>query len=241
MLDIERFTKSTKPLEEREQLLFKLIDSLDKESFQLFCETVDLSSDSLYKLPNLANRYKELARIYELTKDAYEYLNRIEESSYTYASKRYVLKYMLASLLAVNTIFLNAIVSIASFVILTKKANKDLLREIEFIDSKMAGFDEEKLRITGITLENCERFIKAKLNNNPDSLDDSIIIANKYISDYIDERVTIEGISILPDYIKTIMLKILQQDLKNQSNSLLELLTIAKSNYTNSQTFIKEY
>ena len=60
MMDLDSYFKGTDNLENREQVLFDIIDKLDKESFNLFSEVLSLHKNSFYKLDNLVKRTEDL-------------------------------------------------------------------------------------------------------------------------------------------------------------------------------------
>ena len=49
MESLVEYSKSRAPLKEREALLFNVINFLDKESYNLYSEIIDLDKESLYK------------------------------------------------------------------------------------------------------------------------------------------------------------------------------------------------
>lgn len=236
-MNITSYFKSTAPLEKREALLFKMIDELDKESFILFNEIVDLSDESYYKLESLATRIISLIKIYKEIDESFEYINKIEESSYDYAAKRFQLKRTLIAITTVYASIVNFILGITSFVVLNDIASKEFIDELNNINDKLSEFDKDKLIRIRRTLENTTRLFCGKLKRiaNNNELTDSnnmllLIIANDYIKDYIEGNIPTEKINFLSDKIKDRITSILKKDLNIDNNNIYELLNIAKKN-----------
>lgn len=240
-MNIEKFATGTTPLEKREDFIFKLVDLLDEESFKLFSDIVDLEKNSLYKIPNLNQRFEVLQKTYLATKSAFEYIHKIEESSYDYATKRYLLKSCLASIVSVNLFLINALFGILSFYFLNRRANRDFAEELVDISDIIQKFDFEKLKRTGITLDNCERFL-SRINTDYESkYSDDIIDANIIIESYVDGEIDKESIESLSNTIKQTIISLLNQNLNTSTNNIYELLDLEKNRQEKSFALIKEY
>jgi len=157
------------PLELREEVLFKVMDTLDADSFKLFNEVVDLNDASMDKVEGLVMWLHELLKMYNLANDNFEELNNLELENYTYAARRFQMKRMLAAMTTVYALISNLFLGLLSFLLLNIRANKDFAKEIENIGEKVNRFDEEKLRRIESTLSNCERILYGKINRYEDN------------------------------------------------------------------------
>lgn len=234
-MEIEEYVKGKDTLEEKEKYISRIIDMLDKESFELFKEIIDLSDESVYKIIPLYERANYLTDVYSKVMDAISYVNKIEASNFEYAFKRYQLKKLLISMTTISSFLLNALLGIFLFVILSKKANKDFADECDEIYNAIDTIDDEKLRVIFTTLGNCSRLLKGKEDRVFKRLkemqtDESlcIMICNDAINSYISGEVNAQQLLCLePNYQSTIV-NILKQDLNTDSEDLIELLTLAK-------------
>ena len=238
-MDIEEYIKGNDSLEKKEKYLRDVIDTLDKESFELFNEIIDLSDESVYKIIPLYERTHHLTEMYNSVLEAINYINKIEASSFEFAFKRYQLKKLLISLTTMSTFLLNAILGIFSFVVLTKKANKDFADELVEIYNSMETIDDDKVKIILRTLDNCARLLNGKKNkifehlkeiqpNIKESL--CVMICNDAIRGFINDEVSLEQINSLDPFYKDTIVNILKKDLNIDTCDLNELLLLAKEN-----------
>ena len=247
MYSIDKYVKSPLSLEEREIFLFDLIKKLDVESFQLFSEVLDLNEKSIYRIENLTRRTSSLIDITQSTLDAFEYLNNIEQKSYDYATKRYQLRSLLTAITTINTMLINTVFAIISFIILNGQNNKAFVKDLEAINKRYIQFDQDRLNTIMTTLENCTRIIYGKTNKmknmiQTDTIENRLLIhANTYIAFYLDGSIESQGISSLPNLIKNTMIEILQKDLDSDNPNLLELLELAKNKKEQSLKLINQF
>ncbi len=162
MEDILEYAKSKDPLESREQRLFDMVNKLDIDSFDLFSEVIDLDNSTFYKFQGLVNRCNQLIDLYNKTNEAFEYLNLIEQESYTYAARRFQTKRMLAAMATIYSFIVNALLGLATFILLNNSANKSFVEELEKANEQMQKFDEVKLKRIETTLGNCDRLLHGK-------------------------------------------------------------------------------
>ena len=250
MTDLLSYMKSSAPLEEREEILFSIIDKLDKESLALFGDIIDLNGHYLYKYENLMTRTSELKVLLEEVVKSFEYISEIEQSSYNYANKRFQFKKMLTAIVTVYAFLSNALLGIASFVLLSNKANKDFVGELTDINDTISKFDAEKLMVIDSTLQNCVRILKGKIEKLPDFMnmcengtdqDKLFIFSNYIISSYINEVLNDEDINSINEDLRCSIINILKNDLNIDSDNIIELLHLAKNKNDNSIKLLKEY
>lgn len=248
-MEIEEYVKGNDTLEKKEKYISRVVDMLDKESFELFKEIIDLSDESIYKIIPLYERAHYLTDVYNDVMDAINYINKIEASNFEYAFKRYQLKKLLISMTTLSTFLLNALLGILSFVILSKRANKDFADECIEIYDAMEFISEEQLRVIFATLGNCSRLLNGKKNRIFDHLrkiqpdiNESlcIMICNDAIKEYISGNASIEQIEYLDPYYKSTIVNILKQDLNSDSDDLIELLNLAKEKSDKSKLLLLE-
>lgn len=249
MENIIEYSKGKDSLEKREKYINDLISKLDKESYELYSDIIDCSNTSYYQLPNLALRCNELTNLFKEVLSAYEYLNNVSENNVMSATRRFQLKRMLTLIATVYAFYANALLGIASFVLLNSKASKDFYNELVDIESLYTNFDEEKIIKIEATLKNCSRIFNKKLErmktntkelkNDEDSI--NILAANTYIHYYINDEIGKEVFEYLPVSIKNEIVFLLKNDLNSDSNDLYELLDLVKNKDNNSLKLIKEY
>ena len=243
MVDILDYSKGRDYLENREEFLFKLISELDKASYDLFGEIVSLSSDSYYKIDNLLTRVNELSRLYNETKESYVYINKIEQSSYDYAAKRFQMKRMLTAMTTIYAFVANALLGILAFVLLNDRATKDFCNELDYINERIRKFDENELTRIKDTIENCSRILSGKIKRMENESEEYNLItaANSFIYSYIEGLIEFDIINSLNDDIKKIIINILKNDLESESENLFELLERSKEIKNNGLKLFKEY
>lgn len=236
---------------ENEEILFKLIDKVDNESYKLFSEIVDLKVGSLYKVENISSRLEKLTYIYEDLCNAYEYFENKEESNAYDATRRFQLKRILACITTVYAFLANPLLGIGSFVLLNTKASNDYIKELEDFDDAYFKFDEDQMGKIGITLENSIRILNGKIKKMKEKnnimggtrLFDYIVLvnANNLIKKYIQGKITKEIIHGQSEIIKYTIKDILNSELKVSINNLDELLEYVKKDYNSKQQFENEY
>lgn len=250
MTDILEYFKGKDRLENREEVLFKLIDELDKESCQLFSEIMDLSNESYYKIYNLYSRVKNIQKLYNETKESFSYVGKIELSSYDYAGRRFQLKRLLTAMATVYASMANVFLGIAAFVLLNQKASDDFIKELMDINDRMDKFDESQMERIGMTIDNCVRLLESKLYkmnedgnlyNTINNMDLFITQVNSFIIGYVEGLIDYNTIESLSDKFKIEMIKILKNDLNSDSENLFELLEQTKKQNNEGLKLMKEY
>lgn len=250
MIDILKYFKGKDRLENREKVLFRLVNELDRESYQLFNEIVDLSDISYYKIQNLYSRVKSLQVLYSETAESFDYIDEIENNSYDYAGKRFQLKRLLTAITTIYASMANALLGIVAFVVLNQKATDDFLRELNAINNRTDKFDEDQVKKIGSTIDNCTRMLESKITkmNEDGSLYSIInnnnlmvIQVNTFILSYIEGLISYDTINSLNDNFKCMIIEILQKDLNSESNDLFELLELAKKQNNDGLKLMKEY
>lgn len=243
-MDIIKFAKSTAPIEEREEFIFKLVDSLDVESINLFNDTTSLSSEAYYNIDSIIKRSHELNRIYMSVLEAYEYINNIELSSYVYAARRFQLKRMLTAIATLYAFMVNGFFGLFTFVLLNQKASNDFCKELENIYDIIEQFDFEKLEKVSVTLDNCARILcrKKQIISDSESINGNIVNeANSFISLYLEDYVSLDDLKYLSDDVKLEIINILKNQFDSEIDDIGELLNIAKKKYDDGLKLIKEY
>ena len=244
MTDLARYFKGRTPLDEREKVFFDMVDKLDKESFNLFCEITSLNDESTYKIDSLIMRSEELYNLFLVIEDCFEYLEKIEQESGIYAGNRLQAKRLLAGIMTANLFMFNFLIAIIVFVMINMKANKDYAEEFSKICDRVFKFDEDQMRIIKTTLENCQRLLKGKMNRLNVTLkedyDGIIVKSNSVIGEYINGEIGEEYINKLPIEVKNNIVNILHQDLNVESTNIYELLGLTKKKYNDNIRLIKE-
>ena len=233
MKNIVEYSRSNASLDEKERFLFGVIDILDKESYKLFSEIVDLSDESFYKIGEISFRIIELYQVYINAKKAYDYLDMIEQSRVIYATKRFQLKTLLMAFTTMFAFLNNALLGIISFVALTKVATSDYVREIGEIGITYSNFDDNKLETIKTTIENCDRLFSGKVRkmsellqstHNEDDEGYTAIIVNDFIELYLDGEITDDVLLSISDKYKEKLKQILKKDLNSDSDDLTTLI-----------------
>lgn len=254
--DILKYIKGTAPIEERRKFLFDLIDKLDKESLQLFSDVVDLSEFDFYKNVNLTERIEYLDSITADTIDGFEYLSKIDISSYNYAVNRYRFKLFL-SMITSGFAFTSSIpLGLISFILLNKKASKDYTRELSYIGTNLDYYDDEKLNKIANTIANSSRIYNSKANStkdivlsnvdlikggDDDAMVDVVCLANMTIIAYQNGDINLTSLDFIPDVVRNVMISLLQYDLNEETNDLNELLEKLKEKNESNLQFVKQY
>ena len=254
--DIIEYIKGTAPLEERRKFLFDLINNLDKESFDLFSDIVDLTEYDFYKNVNLTTRIEYLDSITADVMDGFEYLSKIDTSRYNYAVNRYRFKLFLSMIASGFAFASNIPLGLLSFIVLNKKASKDYTRELEFIGNNVDKYDDEKLNIIANTIANSARIYNSKANNTKDMvlnemalinggddevMVDAICLANMSIIAYQNGDLNSTSLNSIPDVVKEVMISLLQYDLSEETNDLKELLDKLIEKNEEKLKFVKQY
>ena len=163
---------------------------------------------------------------------------------------RFQLKRLLTAVTTVYAFMCNALLGISAFVLLNQRASEDFVNELVYINSRMDKFNEEQLRKSGSTIDNCTRLLEKKLEDMNPSGDLFRIIndgslevtqVNGFIVAYIEELIDYDTIDTLSDKLKGMMISILQKDLNIDSDNLQELLEHAKRLNNDGLKLIKEY
>lgn len=236
MADLVEYSKSKEPLKKREEVLFQTIDYLDKESYDLYCEIMDLGNESLYKTEELALRINNLMILYNQVKEAYEYLSQIELSSYNYAVKRHQTKEFLILLTTFYTFIASPIFGIAAFVVLNRMATKSFVEELAEIEQAVKQFDiEDKMHLIHTTIDNSFRILNGKVERSHASLENEdnkeetslIIIANIMISLCLTGGISKNCLSYFSEPLQRKMADILKKDLNVETSDLNELIDLS--------------
>ena len=244
---IKDITYSNQPLENKEKIIFDIISILDKESFDLFCEIMDLSKESFYKTDDLIDKYKSLKYLLENTVSAYNRIYKMEEESYNYARSRFQFKSLVTFLASAYIATINIFASILSWILLMKRSIKSYGNELDYIGSNLDNFDDEKIKKIEVTLDNCKRILEGKLNRQEEPNNDDlnytylVVMANKYISAFLNEQLYMEDVNYIPSSIKKYMTNILKKDLNVDVTDLKELLKLAKNKKNNEFSVVKRY
>jgi hypothetical protein len=233
-MEIEEYLKGRDYLENREKKLFELIDKMDKESFKLFSEIVDLDMNSFYKVDNLFIRVNNLSDMLDQLSDCYDYLKEIEMNSFSFAGRRLLLKRLMTATVSAFAIIANIGLGLISFITLSSLANKYYAIEIGDLTERIDQYNKCDLSKIASVLLNCANLLKGKMNKlykkeEDELLDEELVIANNSIACYLAEDITEEDIDALSDDSKFAIVKLLQKDLKSESDNIYELLNRLKS------------
>ena len=244
MVDVKGFFKSKISFDEREKVLFELIERLDIESFDLFNEILDLDEESTYKIDSLILRSEELYKLFNEVNEGFEYLNKIELSSYDYAAKRIQAKRLLAAIITTELFFINFFtLAIISFIYINMRANKYFVLELEDINSRVLKYDEKKMYVIKTTLENCKRLLNGKKKKLDIVLEEDyegrISKENSIIEMYINDEINEEDINNLSNNDRENIIKILSKDLNITNDNIIELLDLTKKKYISNMKLIK--
>lgn len=233
MTNIVEYSKSNASLEEKEKFVFEVIDILDKESYKLFGEIIDLSDESFYKVEEISKRIIELYKVYIKVKEAYDYLDMIEQGRVIYATKRFQLKALLTAFTTMFAFLNNAFLGIVSFVALNKVAINDYTREIGEIGISYSNFDDNRLELIKTTIENCDRLFAGKVSRMTEILQSThseedegykAIIVNGFIELYLNGEITDDRLLSISDKYKEKLKQILKKDLNSDSDDLITLI-----------------
>jgi len=245
MEDIISYTKGKDSLKNKEKHVSDIIDLLDKESYKLFCEIMDLDDDSLYKANSISTRIIELSNLYNRVVQAYENINDIEESSYLHISKKYQIKRMMLMITSVYAFLISIFHGIVVFILLSKMNNKSYREELNEL-LEIEQIDESKFDLIDVTLDNCDRIFNGKLDRVSKKIssnsiyDYDIVTSNMLITLYLQESITKENFESLSIESKERIINILKNDLNTDCNDLYELLDMAKKEDHNSKVLIKK-
>lgn len=207
--------------------LIKKIHEIDKEIFTIFEMVSDEKNISIYKSSLLSVKIDILANMLEKT-----YLDLLSQETIKLNRLMFFGKLSLFMFL-INTILtffapiigcsLNAL-NLIWFTILNKKSNNELpvINKIEEITDNYSNYE--------VTIENCRTFLRAhtdsKIEYKTSELNDlelkRIDLANEHI-----ELALVDGVSDnIPDEVRNIMVKMLQQELKTNETNLENLLNM---------------
>lgn len=246
-MNLEAYFNSKESYLKKEEVLFTVMDELDRESYRIYKEVTNLSNVSFYKVTSLKENIAKLKNLYQIVLVNYEKILLIELSSYSYASKRWAFKWLISSALVINIILKYALLTISSYIAINYIIGKDYIEEYKSIDERMLNFDEQKLVGIGITLDNCERIILVKeqqmvnsINSNAQELPKSML-ANDIIAAYLLGVNSKLEPDKLPDHIKKAIRTILKEDLRTDNDNIKELLEEAKNSETKTLKLIKKY
>lgn len=232
-MEIMEYSLSSVPLEDKEKFLFEIIDKLDKESYKLYCEIIDLSDKSFYKVKEISRRIIELGRTYKEVKEAYEYLDKIEQERVVSATKRLHLKSMLTGFTVMFAFINNVFLGVIAFILLNSRASKDYVNELEVIRSRYSQFDDDRISLIGTTIGNCDRLFCGKVQRMNNLLEGTktkedegyiAIITDGYITLYLNGEIDEDRILSISDKYKEVLKDILKKDLNSNSDDLLTLL-----------------
>jgi len=147
------------PLEEREDILFSKIAELDKESYSLFCNSIDKKETE----EELLSRLTELNHILEEIKDGYYYLYSLEVLNQKYANLRAMWKAVLTLMTTAYAYNANKLLGIASFIVLAKVATKEYIKEKKQLEESLEQYNcQAEMNTIQKTLDNCETFLHPK-------------------------------------------------------------------------------
>ena len=244
MIDVRGYFKGDDSIENKEELLFSIIERLDQESYRLFSEIIDLDKESTYKIDSLALRCQELNFLYLAIEDCFNYLNDIEVKGYAYASKRLQSKRLLASVVTINLFMFNFVLAIIAYIMINRKANKEFADEFARISERVFNFDEERLDLIKRTLDNCNRLLEGKMNKLSITIehdyDGLIAKSNDIIEGYIRGKLGNDYIEKLPPDIQNHIVNILHNDLNVDSKDIYELLGLTKEKFDTGMKLIKD-
>lgn len=250
MKDILEYSKSNVSLKEREDFLFDLIDMLDKESSKLFGEIIDLSSESFYKANDISSRIVELHKVYIKAQEAYDYLDKLEQSKVVSATKRMQFKSLLVGITTMFAFVSNAFLGIASFVLLNSKATNDFSSEHEEIEGSYAKFDDDRMELIKRTIENCSRLYNGKVYKMNEILKSAYsshdkdcccaIVANKFLELYLMGVIPKSRLFELNKTLKSKVLSILLKDLNCDNDDFSYLLDLVKTRSDESKELVKK-
>ena len=157
-----QYFKGTDRLEIREEKLFQMLDNLEKETTALFEEVLTTTTKDLEQLENLYTKYQDLSKKGQILKEAFDYLLKLESSSYDYAARRFQLKRVLTAMLTLFAFLSNALIGVVGFILLNDRAFKDYIKELVTINEALEQFETETITKIEITLSNCFRILKRK-------------------------------------------------------------------------------
>ena len=242
-MDLMNYVYSNDLLENKEDLIIKIIDLLEEESHNLFSGVVDLDEKSYYDFESLFYKTIALSATYSEVKEAYETIRSIERSRYSGINSRYFFKLFLTCFASVTAFRVDPVLGLCSFILLSSKSGSDFNSEKNYLDEEVKRFKSDKIRTIEITLNNCIRILNDKnrkmtnicvsLSDNPNSDDFSTLISSFIINSYIKGNVDNESIKEIDDNLKLYIVEILRNNLGSDSNNIFELLELAKEKNNN--------
>lgn len=249
MTDIVEYSKSKASLEEKEKFVFEVIDILDKESCKLFGEIINLSDESFYKVKEISKRIIQLYQVYIKAKEAYDYLDLVEQERGIYATRRFQFKSLLTSLTTIFAFINNAFLGVISFVVLNKEATRVYVKELEEIEKNYKKFDDDRLKLIKTTIENCDRLFCGKVDKmnqvlqSTQSKDDDgykAIIVNGIIELFLRGEVDESRLLSMSDEYREKLKQILKSDLNSNTDDLPTLIKEFKNNNDENKKLIKK-
>ena len=244
-MDLMDYLKGKDTLQNKEKLLFDIVDKLDKESVLLFDEVVSADLNHLYKYNGIVYRVEYLSYMFNKVSEAIDYIVDIESNNFNYASRRFQLKRILTAITTVYAFLANPILGIGSFIVLSKLANASYIDELKYIEESTNRFDAEKFDRIKLTFDNCNRImthkskelfeLTKKFNENPDNpeIDYDSFISNMFIKYYFDGTLDKSFYEVIDENTKNNIINLLQEDLNVENDNLFELLEMTKENEIN--------
>ena len=224
-------------LANKEEKLNELIDYLDKESFELFKEIVDLGPNSFYKNEELVKRLKELVELSDHVIYGTDYLIKNNKDKRKSDFKFY-LKLSLLGASSVGVFYLSPVFSIIYLFIFIDKFDNKHDKEIAEIKEHMKSLTTDKLGIINTTIGNSCRILNGKLDKLGDiGLYDSL--ANLYIESCFNG--TNPEIESCSEEFQNRIRAILKKDLNTDENDINELIIMAKDKREKSLLQLKRF
>ena len=249
-MKVIEYIKTIKPLEEREKYISDLIISLDKESFELFNEIMDLSDESVYKLIPLYKRTIGLTDIYNGITEAINDVIKEESFNYNSVNGKYQFKYLLITIVSFYAFMTNALFGILAFILLTRRNNKDFANDVVDIYDSLDVIDDSREPIIHTTLDNCARILNSKKEKIIQHCFDSeldlseklrMMVSNDAVKDFLNGDISTKDISFYREEYKKSIINMLKKDLNIDSEDLELLLNLTKDKSENGMKLIKQY
>ena len=249
-MGVLEYIKTIKPLEKREKYISDLIASLDKDSFELFNEIMDLSDESVYKIIPLYKRTIGLTNIYNEIDVAINDVIKEEAANYNSVSGKYQFRHLLITITTFYALMTNVIFGILTFIVLTKRNNKDFADEVVDIYDSLDIIDDSRESIIQTTLENCARILNSKKEKIIQHYFDSeldlseklrMMVSNDAVKDFLNGDISAKDISFYREEYKRSIINMLQKDLNIDSEDLELLLNLTKDKSENGMKLIKQY
>jgi len=232
-MNYSEYFKGTDYLENREEKLFDIISRMEREASKIYDEVLDLNINSYYKVDNLLIRINHLCDMIDQITDCYEYLKEIEIEGFLYAGRRLLFKRLLTAFVSAFAMFVNILMGVLSYFTLSTMANKYYANEIGDISLKVDRYYKYDLEKLSRILHSCEDLLQRKMNKyfsreEQQKVSKDIIDANYILISFLNNQIDIEDILDFTEEEKNAVIKVLQNDLKSDSDDLSELLNILK-------------